>query len=158
MYEAGAAMVGVNLNEDESDNEEKDTYSLLVSNSAGKKPLLSINIFENDDLVEPIAGVNGGGKAKHRGKRRTHSHNHPQSKSSNTVSNYRVNGIDKDTYSPKLCYNNYPDANRECCLITYFVNFNALKWSSWILSPTGFVANYCSGKCNDAKSKFIFHA
>jgi hypothetical protein len=171
MYEATsatAAQLALDDHDDDDDDDDDDVdgpdanyYGILVSESAGKKPLLSINIFENDDLVDPIASVTGGGRAKSRGKRRTHSHNH-QSKSGGwagspqLASNYRVSGIDKENYTPKLCYNNYPDSNRECCLVTYFVNFNSLKWSSWILSPSGFVANYCSGKCNEAKSELFF--
>jgi hypothetical protein len=166
MYEATTPRAGLGDNGDiidelvasisSSNNDDgESSYNILVSNSAGKKPLLSINIFENDDLVDPIASANGGGKAKNRGKRRTHSHNKEQGKTSGGLlaNNYKVTGIDKENYTPKLCYNNYPDSNRECCLITYFVNFNSLKWSSWILSPSGFVANYCSGKCNEAKSE-----
>ena len=132
---------------DEESEERVVDYHLLINNRPGKKPLLSINIYENEEVADSVSI----GKAKNRGKRKTNSHNNHNIHSGN----YRVNGIEKETYAPKLCYNNYPDANRECCLITYFVNFNSLKWSSWILSPSGFVANYCSGKCNDIKSKFF---
>lgn len=145
---------------DESSNDDDTEFSLTVSNSMGKKPLLSVNLIESSD--ESISF--GDSKAKNRGKRRTHHHHNGAGSSSghhnhhhqhsNHHHNFKAPGLDP-TYTPKLCYNNYPDANRECCLITYFVNFNSLKWSSWILSPSGFVANYCSGKCNDAKSNLF---
>jgi hypothetical protein len=118
-------------------NEEK-IFDMVVDTSISRKPMLSINILENkngdlNDNSQPPS------TSHIRNKRRAYQ-------------NHRSSNIDPENYSPKLCYNNYPDSDRECCLITYFVNFNSLKWSSWILSPNGFVANYCSGKCNELKS------
>lgn len=128
----------------EDDEGSKD---ILISNHVSKKPLLTVNIQEDENVSDLLAnGVNADRSL--RTKRRANNNNHH-------AGNYKAHGIEAN-YNPKLCYNNYPDADRECCLITYFVNFNSLKWSSWILSPSGFVANYCSGKCNDLKSKFIF--
>jgi hypothetical protein len=123
------------------DNQDRpNTKTLMLSNNLARKPLLALKIFEEKgaDLVQLDRG-------NVRNKRKTQVHN--------LNINYKAYGIDRDNYNPRLCYNNYPDSNRECCLITYFVNFNSLKWSSWILHPPGFVANYCSGKCNDLKSK-----
>lgn len=127
-------------NDDLMENYEYNFKTILLSNSAARKPLLSIKILEDKgaDLIQFD-------KSNVRNKRKTFHHNQNI--------NYKAYGIDRDNYNPRLCYNNYPDSNRECCLITYFVNFNSLKWSSWILHPPGFVANYCSGKCNDLKSK-----
>lgn len=125
--------------DDLMENLESNFRTLLLSNSPARKPLISIKILEerDGDLLHFDKTI--------RNKRKTFNHN--------PNINYKAYGIDRDNYNPRLCYNNYPDSNRECCLITYFVNFNSLKWSSWILHPPGFVANYCSGKCNDLKSK-----
>lgn len=127
----------------DSQSEADDLKTLVVSNSLARKPLLSLKILEEKgaELIQLDRG-------NVRNKRKSNPHN--------PNINYKAYGIDRDNYNPRLCYNNYPDSTRECCLITYFVNFNSLKWSSWILHPPGFVANYCSGKCNDLKSKQIF--
>lgn len=119
---------------------------VTIGSRSPKKPLLSVSIYENR-VMSGGGGSEAGGEAKNskRVKRRVQ----------NLNQNYRAHGLDKDTYTAKQCFNNYPDSNRECCLITYFVNFNSLKWSSWILSPSGFFANYCSGKCHDIKSKLF---
>jgi hypothetical protein len=106
---------------------------IIIDNYSSRKPILSVNV--NDEDFTPNS-------RKTRSKRKANHH----------IKNYKAHGIDKDNYNPKLCLNNYPDPDRECCLITYYVNFNTLKWSSWIISPTGFVANYCAGKCNELPS------
>jgi hypothetical protein len=124
--------------------DENDFKSLIISNSIARKPLLSINVQE-ESLIDKNDEFFNSNSNLIRNKRKASHHNR------NSMS-YKANGIERENYTPKLCYNNYPDSNRECCLITYFVNFNSLKWSSWILSPSGFVANYCSGKCNELKS------
>ena len=129
---------------DDEYTENSDSISILLNNSPARKPLLSIKIYE--DISNDMLPLNGKiSDVNTRNKRKVMHHNQNI--------NYKANGIERDNYNPRLCYNNYPDSNRECCLITYFVNFNSLKWSSWILHPPGFVANYCSGKCNDLKSK-----
>lgn len=130
-------MDDVLTNDDQTTTTNNAAEKIIIVNYApGKKPLVSLNIEEKEEIVSPMSN----GK---RAKRKVHGH---------TQSSYKVSGLDRDEYQPKYCQNNYPDADRECCLITYFVNFNSLKWSSWILSPAGFVANYCSGKCNDIRS------
>lgn len=119
---------------------EENIFDMVIDTSISRKPMLSINILENknEDLTENVSKNN----------------NHIRNKRK-AYQNHRSHNIDPENYSPKLCYNNYPDSDRECCLITYFVNFNSLKWSSWILSPNGFLANYCSGKCNELKSNYF---
>ena len=137
-------VIGYSNNNQESNYvlNEEDLLDMIIDTSILKKPMLSINILENKNTN--FIDENGHQKNNHlRSKRKVHQ-------------NHRSHNIDPNNYSPKLCYNNYPDSDRECCLITYFVNFNSLKWSSWILSPNGFVANYCSGKCNELKSIFFF--
>ena len=109
--------------------------NVLVSNSATRKPMLSISITE--EMIEIPLNIKSS-----RNKRQKQSHNflspHMQRGGSNL---------------PKFCANNYPDSNKECCLITYYVNFNSLRWGSWIINPSGFLANYCSGRCNEKKSR-----
>ncbi|XP_038599271.1 bone morphogenetic protein 7-like [Tachyglossus aculeatus] len=34
-----------------------------------------------------------------------------------------------------------------CQKILYYVNFEDLGWSDWLISPKGFQTNYCKGKC-----------
>jgi len=122
-----------------------DNYmkNVILNNNMGKKPLLYLDLEDhNVDHVDDLLNSKNSNK---RSKRKV-----------NEQINFRAQGFDPDTYKPNYCQNNYPDANKECCLITYFVNFNSLKWSSWILSPNGFVANYCAGKCSDPKSKIHF--
>lgn len=107
---------------------ENDNNQIIIGNSLSKKAILSVNLFDKLEIDSEISG---------RGKRNAQDGNHNMAST-----DYRAN----------ICKNNYPDSMRECCLITYYVDFNALKWS-WILSPSGFLANYCSGKCNEKKSK-----
>ena len=111
---------------------ENDNDQIIIGNSPSKKAILSVNLLdklENDSQ-------NSGRKKRH-------------------VQNENNELESASDYTANLCKNNYPNSMRECCLITYFVDFNALKWS-WILSPSGFLANYCSGKCNEKKSKLTF--
>lgn len=116
---------------------------IVVENRAGKKPLLSLNIEEKEEILSAAASEASRLASSKRAKRKINGHQD---------GNYKVKGLDKSKYSPKLCHNNYPDAERECCLVTYYVSFTSLKWASWIISPSGFVANYCSGKCFDKTS------
>ena len=113
-------------------NDENSFKNLLVSNSVSRKPLLSVTI--TDDMIEIPLNLKPG-----RNKRKT-------SEGYGSPGHHLAR-------PPKLCANNYPDSNKECCLITYYVNFNSLRWGSWIINPTGFLANYCSGRCNEKKSK-----
>lgn len=126
----------IELNDDEFNQRDL----LVLSNGASKKPLLSINIRDDLETSKP--------KTQQRVKRKV---SYSSGRGHNNHINYKAFGA--ENISPNHCSNNYPDPDKECCLITYFVNFHSLKWSSWILSPPGFIANYCSGKCNDAKSK-----
>lgn len=115
-----------------SDEESVYTRSneMIVSNTPSKKPILSVNLGQDLDIPD----------------------NDLQKKDLRSrVSRQLGTNYSPTDYSSNLCKNNYPNAVRECCLITYFVDFNALKWS-WILSPSGFLANYCNGKCNEKKS------
>ncbi|CAF0722869.1 unnamed protein product [Brachionus calyciflorus] len=108
-----------------------DSVNILINNFPGKKPLLSINIEESDEME------------KKRSKRRA---GHVP-----YGINYRAPGIESH-YQSKFCRQNSPEKDRECCLNRYFVDFNRLKWSNWIISPNGYTANYCSGRCNDPRS------
>jgi len=110
-------------------NESKN--EIIVSKISSKKPVLSVKFL--DELDDNKSRDN-----QHRTKR--------------DIRSRRVTDYSQTDYSANLCKNNYPNSMKECCLVTYFVDFNALKWS-WILSPSGFLANYCSGRCNEKKSK-----
>lgn len=35
-----------------------------------------------------------------------------------------------------------------CCKQTLYVNFKELNWDDWIISPSGYHANYCMGSCS----------
>ncbi|XP_013388584.1 growth/differentiation factor 8 [Lingula anatina] len=35
----------------------------------------------------------------------------------------------------------------ECCKQTFYVSFEAIGWTDWILQPSGYYANYCKGSC-----------
>ena len=65
-----------------------------------------MNIEEKEEILSLGNGVGGGGgKQSKRAKRKINAHQ---------GGNYRANGLDRDGYTPKLCYNNYPDSEREC--------------------------------------------
>ena len=116
-------------------NDENAFNNLLVSNSKARKPMLSISITE--EMIEIPLNIKS-----NKYKRQKQNHNFLPSHMQRGGSNLH-----------KFCANNYPDSNKECCLITYYVNFNSLRWGSWIINPSGFLANYCSGRCNEKKSK-----
>jgi hypothetical protein len=129
----------------DSDNQYITKYmrnDLLIDFVSAKRPFLS---FE----MKPSVMTQRNDKEKHQNRFKR------DTQQSLRNPNYIASGINQNDYKPKRCFNNYPDSERECCLITYFVNFNALRWSSWILSPSGFVANYCSGQCKK-KSSFKY--
>ncbi len=107
---------------------------IAVSSSSTKRPLLSVNL--NEQLEIPSLNSN-----------------HRSDKRSQSLRNVRQLSESKKSYlsASNLCQG-YPNSVRECCLITYYVEFNALKWT-WIVSPSGFLANYCNGKCNQKSSK-----
>lgn len=132
---------------DESSRSQGSDIAVAIENRAGKKPLLSLNIEEKEEILSAAASEASRLASAKRAKRKTNGHQE---------GNYKAKGLDKNKYLPKLCHNNYPDAERECCLVTYYVSFNSLKWASWIISPSGFVANYCSGKCYDKTSETSF--
>lgn len=135
-----------NYNNYNSNSNNMGEFEIVVENRAGKKPLLSLNVEEKEELAT-LAEI--GKASKQRAKRKTNGHqegNYPGG-------NFRAKGLDKNKYTPKLCQSNYLNQDQECCLVTYYVSFNSLKWASWIISPSGFVANYCSGKCYDKTSR-----
>ena len=37
---------------------------------------------------------------------------------------------------------------RECCRESLYVNFTEIGWHDWIVSPSGYDANYCRGTCH----------
>uniref|UniRef100_A0A914CB34 TGF-beta family profile domain-containing protein n=1 Tax=Acrobeloides nanus TaxID=290746 RepID=A0A914CB34_9BILA len=37
--------------------------------------------------------------------------------------------------------------NSNCCLQYFYLNFTEIGWDNWILSPEGYQANLCTGKC-----------
>lgn len=39
------------------------------------------------------------------------------------------------------------DDTKTCCLKPLYVRFSDLMWDYWILAPSGFFANYCTGSC-----------
>jgi hypothetical protein len=143
-----------NYEDVQNDQNKNQEFNLLINNNAGKKPLLSVNIIENfgTDIQSTI-------KHSNRGKRKVNSHNnrHNTNRNRNNDGNFRALALDKDPsdFKENYCKNNNKDPNQECCIVSYYVNFNALKWSSWILSPSGFVANFCAGKCNERKSNSL---
>jgi hypothetical protein len=114
----------------------QDQNVIAIGSSSTKRPMLSVNLNEKLDMATQQLGYrldkrNGGSR------------------------NVRQLSQSRKSYSPalNLCQD-YTHSLRECCLITYYVEFNALKWP-WILSPSGFHANYCNGKCNQKKSKAL---
>lgn len=111
-----------------------ETRSILINNSPGKKPILSINLEDSEESSDSRSN-----KRNKRAVRAGHSSHYKQQ-----------NGNE-----PKYCHKSSSESDRECCLVSYFIDFRALKWNTWIISPNGFTANYCYGKCNDKKSKFI---
>lgn len=133
------------LDDARRDDDTTGDVVVVVENRAGKKPLLSLNIEEKEEILSAAASEASRLASSKRAKRKINGHQD---------GNYKAKGLDKNKYSPKMCHNNYPDAERECCLVTYYVSFTSLKWASWIISPSGFVANYCSGKCYDKTSKY----
>ncbi len=56
-----------------------------------------------------------------------------------------------EALEPNMCPNKSSDA--ECCLASYYVTFIQLKWAKWVISPTGYKANFCIGKCSPFNSK-----
>ena len=39
-----------------------------------------------------------------------------------------------------------------CCVERFYVSFEKLNWSNWVLMPNGFYANHCKGSCQDVAS------
>lgn len=113
----------------------ENNNQVIISKLAAKKPILSVKLLE--ELADG------------------HNLNQQEQRRKRGVGTRRVTDYSQTDYSANLCKNNHPNSMKECCLVTYFVDFNALKWS-WILSPSGFLANYCSGRCNEKKSKTFF--
>ncbi|XP_038070894.1 bone morphogenetic protein 2-like [Patiria miniata] len=35
----------------------------------------------------------------------------------------------------------------KCKLYDYYVDFNVIGWSNWVIAPNGYTANYCEGDC-----------
>ena len=68
--------------------------------------------------------------------------------SENEAINYHI-----ESESPNLCKNNIGHPNQECCLVSHYVSFSALKWSNWVIAPTGYRANFCIGRCSTARGK-----
>jgi predicted DNA-binding protein (MmcQ/YjbR family) len=56
-----------------------------------------------------------------------------------------------ESESPNLCKNNIGHPNQECCLVSHYVSFSALKWSNWVIAPAGYRANFCIGRCSSAR-------
>lgn len=130
----------IQVSREDRDKFDEDSPNVIgISSSNAKRPVLSVNLDEKLDMDNKV----GGDLMEPRFVSSTHSRSTRQL---SVQKRYMASD-----YSSNLCKNNYPNSIRECCLITYFVDFNALKWS-WILSPSGFLANYCSGNCNQKNS------
>ena len=123
--------IGHSASEQTFFDEPNNANDIWISNSVSKKPLLSFNLLDESERSTSSAS---------------------REKRNDRLKETKAVNYGMEDYSHNICKNNYPDAYKECCLVTYFVNFNALKWS-WILSPRGFLANYCAGKCSEKKSK-----
>ncbi|RNA36749.1 Inhibin beta B [Brachionus plicatilis] len=111
----------------------EDTANILVSSLPGKKPLMSIDIEEESEMD------------KKRSKRRI--------ETAEGERNYRSAG--HTGHMTRTCRPSSGNKERECCLNQYQVDFDRLKWSSWIISPHSYSANFCSGGCNDPR-KILF--
>lgn len=110
-----------------------DTTNILISNFPGKKPLLSIDIEEENELE------------KKRNKRKI---------SSNGDRNFR--SARHNGHMTKICRPSSGIKEHECCLNQYQVDFDRIKWSSWIIHPHSYSANFCSGGCNDQRSIYFY--
>jgi hypothetical protein len=132
-----------------------DTYSKKTLKNGLKTLTISVNPSE-----KPLIQLNSkGGKILKKSKRSTQllknkrSNNRFRDKiSSHLFKNKRSNNIFEsrtnsfNTYR-KLCKNNQIDPRNKCCLMSYKVDFSALKLTEWIISPLAFSANYCFGLC-----------
>ncbi|XP_074604373.1 growth/differentiation factor 8-like [Brevipalpus obovatus] len=41
-----------------------------------------------------------------------------------------------------------------CCRESFYVNFTQIGWDNWIVSPSGYFANYCKGKCDISSARY----
>uniref|UniRef100_T1J1K9 TGF-beta family profile domain-containing protein n=1 Tax=Strigamia maritima TaxID=126957 RepID=T1J1K9_STRMM len=48
--------------------------------------------------------------------------------------------------------------DNKCQLRDWYVNFEHLGWNSWVMAPTGFHANLCSGECPSILMPEEYHA
>lgn len=62
----------------------------------------------------------------------------------NSASRFRSRRSRNDTGS---LANERPQNVTTCSLHSLFVSFEAIGWSSWIISPKGYNAHYCEGPC-----------
>ena len=120
----------IGFTERDIDNYFYDDKNILISNHPGKKPLLSIDIEEENEIEYK------------RNKRRISTVDDEE--------NFR--STRHSGYTTKTCRHSSNNKERECCLNQYQVDFDRLKWSNWIVSPTSYSANFCSGRCNDPRS------
>ena len=115
---------------------------LYLSKQYNQKPLLQIN----NEVKIPIVNKK---KAKRSVKDERTAKVSDDNSENESASNYQTDA--DSTIGSNLCKNNVGHPNQECCLVSHYVSFNVLKWSNWVISPAGYRANYCIGRCTTLK-------
>ncbi len=125
-----------------------------VETKIGKLPIVYLNRDEN---LKPILQINNVEEEKNveKNAKRSKRNDRVSKAGDNNFENEAVSVMNEGemTLGTNLCKNNMGHPNRECCLVSHYVSFNALKWSNWVVAPSGYRANYCIGRCTTAKGK-----
>jgi hypothetical protein len=111
---------------------------VYVTSYDTKKPILTIDRVHDNDVDITTSGQ--------RQKRSAH-----KTSTSKKVSIAKMDAESIDTYQTNECQHKTND--EECCIASYYITFSQLKWAKWILSPSGYKANFCMGKCSPFNSR-----
>ena len=144
----------IEINNNNNNNTKSYRVPILFLNKQ-QYPLLQFSRMfnENKTSKEKQINIQNEQKVKKRDKRESRSMKMGDDYSENESVSYHVEN--ESPIGANLCKNNVGHPNQECCLVSHYVSFSALKWSNWVIAPAGYRANFCIGRCSSSKGTSI---